>query len=282
MPLLLAYKCLKFIFRYLIPAPIRYPLARSIARNIIRLNHRRRDVIVRNLTPLVGPPTAEQLAPELLGNFLMTAVDFFCTRPQLSRDVVIEGWSRVEEAYRDRKRVIIVTAHFGNWEIGIPYLIERGYPVASIYAATYSNDATVRWIMSHRNPRAEWIPSLPGAAESCIAAIEAGRILCIAADIPYGENGRRVSIAGHSTHLPMGPWAIALRSEAVVLPAFVLRRAPGRYRAVIHEPIRAEAGSLKQQLRQMQDAYRRHLEYYLKNYPEQWGNLQPFWDPTGN
>ena len=70
--LLKSYKVLKFIIRYFVPAPLRYPIARSTARWVCRLNARRRSVIVANLTPLVGPAKAAELAPVLLGNFLMT------------------------------------------------------------------------------------------------------------------------------------------------------------------------------------------------------------------
>ena len=43
------------------------------------------------------------------------------------------------------------------------------------------------------------------------------RILCIAADIPFGEQGRRVTIAGHTARLPFGPWSIALRANALLI-----------------------------------------------------------------
>jgi lauroyl/myristoyl acyltransferase len=278
--ILLSYRCCKFIFRYVVPAPLRYPLARAIAWAICTFNARRRNVLIGNLTPLVGAEKAARLAPVLLGNFSMTAVDFFCTRtPAARRRVTLEGWSRVETAYHKSRRVMIVTAHLGNWEIGISEIIEKGYPVAGLYA-TYTDDAIVQWIASHRNPHAEWIPTAPGAADACVTALQNGRILCLAADIPFGEQGRRVMIAGRPVRLPMGPWAIALRANAVVIPAFVLRQEPGRYRGILHEPIKPTTESLRTQMVKMQDVYRRHLEHYLKTYPEQWGNLQPFWEKS--
>jgi lauroyl/myristoyl acyltransferase len=272
------YKFLKFTFRYLIPRSWRYPLARWIAQGVILLNAGRRRVLMENLTPLVGPERARQVAPVLLGNFLMTAVDFFCTRPPDQPDLRIEYWSRVVSAYESTRRVIIMTAHVGNWEVGISQLVERGYSVAGVYA-TYTHDEIVRWITSHRNPLVQWIPTTPGAAHICVAALEQGRLLCMAGDIPFGEQGRRVTIAGHQARLPVGPWAIALRAKAIVLPAFVLRSGPGQYRALVHEPIMPSSeGSLKQQIVRMQDIYRAHLEHYLLTFPEQWGNLQRFWE----
>ena len=135
---------------------------------------------------------------------------------------------------------MIVTAHIGNWETGIWEVVEKGYPVAGLYA-TYTEDAIVQWITSHRNTQVEWIPTATGAADSCVTALENGRILCLAGDIPFEQNRGAASrsLAAHA-RLPIGPWTIALRANATVFPAFVLRTSPGRYRAPIHDPIKPD------------------------------------------
>src|SRR5438046_1048478 len=99
--LLFSYRCIKFVYRYLLPASFRYPLARGIARGICLFNASRRRVIVGNLTPLVGPDRARRMAPVLMGNFIMTAVDFFCARPERPRELAFGNWSRVEAAYQN-------------------------------------------------------------------------------------------------------------------------------------------------------------------------------------
>lgn len=275
--MLTLYKFLKCFFRYVLPRPWRYPAARWTARVICRFNAARRGVIVGNLTPLVGPERARALAPELLGNFLMTAVDFFCADKDLPQRVQCPEWNLLPQVCRETKRVMLVTAHIGHWEIGIPWIVGKGYPMAGVYAI-YREDAVVEWIMSHRKAQVEWIPATPGAAEHCIGALRKGRLLGMVADLPYGERGRRVLIAGRPVRLPMGPWAIAARARATVIPTFILRQSPGVYQATFHEPIRPMEGSLRQQIEQMQDIYRAYLEYYLKSYPAQWGVLEPFWD----
>ncbi len=275
--MLTLYKCLKFVFRHLIPEESRYPLARWIARMVCWFNGSRRRVIEANLTPVVGRDPAKALAPRLLGNFSMTTVDFFCPRRDLTREIQEENPSVVERTYRRFKKVIVVSAHLGNWELGMAYMIRKGFLMAGVYAP-YREDDVVRWIMSHRNPEVEWIPAAHGAAEACLNALERGRLLGMVADIPFGEKGRRVKICGTWTHLPLGPWAIAARARAAVVPAFVLRARPGRYRIIFHDPILPREGSFRRQMEEMQETYRAHLESYLKTYPEQWGCLQPCWE----
>ncbi|HVO33826.1 MAG TPA: lysophospholipid acyltransferase family protein [Elusimicrobiota bacterium] len=271
------YKVLKFLFRHVVPGWLRYLLARLIARGIILFNRRRRETIVANLIPLVGVASARRMAPELLGNFLMTAVDFFCPRTNVARETRLENWNYLERAYRKDKRVIAVTAHIGHWELGISCLVEKGYDVAGVYAP-YREDEVVRWILKHRSADVEWIPATRGAAMACIQAIERGKVVGMVADLPYGELGRRVTMAGTPARLPLGPWAIAVRARAVVIPAFMIREFPGRYRLEMQEPIYPGEGSFRKQLEGMQDVYKSQLEFYLKKYPQQWGILTPFWD----
>jgi len=248
-----------------------------MARGVCFLNRPRRQIIIQNLTPVVGADRAAFLAPRLLGNFSMTAVDFFCPRRNLAVGIKEENWSFVEKAHRKSKKVMLVTAHIGNWELGISYLVEKGYAVSGVYAP-YREDEVVRWIMAHRKPEVEWIPSTRGAMDACIAALEAGRLLGMVADIRFGEKGHRVQMCGARAHLPLGPWAIASRARATVIPAFILREWPGQYRVVFHDPILPREGSFRRQMEDMQEIYRQHLESALQKYPEQWGVLQPFWD----
>jgi lauroyl/myristoyl acyltransferase len=229
------------------------------------------------LTPVVGAEQAAALAPVLLGHFSMTAVDFFCSRRNLAVKMKEENWPAVDKAYRKSHKLIFVTAHIGHWELGISFLVEKGFSVACVYAP-YREDEVVRWIMSHRNPEVEWIPSARGAAAACVSALESGRVLGMAADIPFGEKGHRVGLCGTTAHLPLGPWAIASRARATVIPSFIIRETPGRYRIIFHDPIPPREGSLRKQMEESQEIYRAHLEHYLRTVPEQWGVLQPFWD----
>lgn len=270
------YQFAKFICRYLLPEKLRYPVARLVARWTCRLNRPRRSIIVDNLTPLVGAEEAKRLAPELLGNFLMTAVDFFCAPKNLSPSLVFENEAFLPEVYKQTQRVMMVTAHMGYWELGMSYLVQKGYAVSGVYAP-YREDAVVEWIMSHRNAEVEWIPTTPGAAEACIQALKRGRVLGMVGDVPFGEEGRLVAIAGHTARLPIGPWVIAARAQAAVIPSFILRQAPGQYRGIFHTPIQPLKGSLRQQIESTQNQFRNHLEFYLQKYPTQWGVLQPFW-----
>ncbi len=275
--MLYLYKLIKFVFRHFIPEPLRYPLARGVATLVYYLNPKRRHILIQNLIPIVGLDKAPRVAPKLMGSFSSTAVDFFCPRRHLARGIREENWSVVDRAYRKSRKVIVVTAHLGNWELGMSYLISKGFSMAGVYAP-YREDEVVSWIMQHRNPDVEWIPAARGAVQACIHALERGRLLAMVADVPFGEKGHRVRMHSSWTHLPLGPWAIASRARATVVPGFVIRERPGHYKIIFHDAIFPREGSFRKQMEETQEIFRKLLEQYLQKYPEQWGVLQPFWD----
>src|SRR5262249_22318148 len=153
-----------------LPEKIRYPLARFFAHIVCLLSTRRRHILQANLTPIVGAQSAKSFAPRMLGNFSMTAVEFFCPRRDPMRGTKEENYSASEKAYRRHKKVMVVTAHIGNWELGMTYLIHKGFSMAGVYAP-YREDEVVHWIMNHRNPEVEWIAAARGAAEACLNAL---------------------------------------------------------------------------------------------------------------
>jgi KDO2-lipid IV(A) lauroyltransferase len=271
------FKTLKFLFRHIIPPFLRYPLARFAGRITVKLNPRRRGIIVGNLTPLLGEAEARDRAGELLGNFMMAAVDFFCQSKRFVDSIPMDKEFLLKVYENSGHRLMMVTAHLGHWELGIPSMIAHGFTLAGVYAP-YREDAVVEWIMEHRHPEVEWISAASGAAEACVQAIDEGKILGMVGDIPFGEKGRRVKIAGRAARLPIGPWAIAARSRATVVPVFIIREAPGRYRCIFETPLPPIKGSLLLQITRLLTAYRDHLERYLRSYPTQWGVLSPFWE----
>ncbi len=277
--MLFLYQSLQFIFKYAIPSAARYKTARILARLVYGLNFSRRQVLVRNLEPLVGPTRAKVVAPQLLANFAMTSVDFFCPRGELLRNLQVDHAEIVDTTLKRFKKVILVTAHIGNWELGMNYLFNKGYPMTGLYAL-YREDSVVRWILGQREKSVQWIPASRGAAQDCLQALENGRLLALAADIPFGEKGRLVPLAKGWTRMPLGPWFVAARAQAAVIPGFILRQRPGFYRLTFYDPILPASGLLRREVLRMQDHFRVQFERALLINPEQWGVLHPYWERT--
>ncbi len=248
-----------------------------LAKVVLWFRPEQKSFLIGNLTPLLGP-RAPEVAPRVLGHVFTNTYDFLFRSRALQAALNVEGFEHVEAAYRSSGRVMLVTAHFGHWELGLPRLVANGYAVAGLYAP-FENSFWARWIHTRRDPRIEWIRAVPGAARQAEQALEARKVLGIVADLPFGESGETVSIAGHRARLAMGPWLLAARTQAIVIPGFILREPSGNYRIIYHPPLCKEGKDARAQAQSYLSQYADLLSSYLLRTPEQWGVLQPFWAP---
>jgi KDO2-lipid IV(A) lauroyltransferase len=116
-----------------------------------------------------------------------------------------------------------------------------------------------------------------------LRALESNAIVAMQGDRDFNNTGVPVSFFGKEAYFPRGPMRMAMATGAKVLPAFILRRPDGRYRAVIEEPLEIDRGggdrdaALKRNL----ERYVAILERYVRANPEQWYCFYPFWnDPS--
>jgi len=104
----------------------------------------------------------------------------------------------------------------------------------------------------------------------CINALERGRSWGWRRIFHLGKRAP-VKMFGTSAHLPLGPWGIAARAGAAVLPGFVLRVRPRRYRIFFMIRFCRSKGQLRHQMETMQRALSEAIwSHTSKAYPEQW------------
>ena len=127
------------------------------------------------------------------------------------------------------------------------------------------------------------IDNSPVPTLAVLRALESNAIVAMQGDRDFNNTGVPVSFFGKEAYFPRGPMRMAMATGAKVLPAFILRRPDGRYRAVIEEPLEIDRGggdrdaALKRNL----ERYVAILERYVRANPEQWYCFYPFWnDPS--
>ena len=117
----------------------RLNLARAAARLYFRLGTRRRTIAIENLRrafPELAPPEAIAIARRCAENFGSVFFDFLAasrlSREELSAAVEIEGKDHYLGAVARGRGVFLLSAHFGNWEIGALAAGLLASPIASV------------------------------------------------------------------------------------------------------------------------------------------------------
>lgn len=195
--------------------------------------------------------------------------------PTRDRTTVVHGLDRVLEIIDSGRGVIIFTAHCGNWEwlsfatgtFGRPVTAlqrERDQPEMNRYITELRARAGVRTIDR----------GSASSARDMIAAVRRGGILAFVIDQNIRTESVKVPFFGRPALTPIGPARFAVRSEAIVVPAFALRHRDGRHELRFLEPIQCrksdDPAALTARVTEM-------IEAHIREAPEQWVWMHDRW-----
>jgi len=244
----------------------------------------------RNLAVILGAPEdsepVRRAALDMVASHFHAWVDFlhFATRPPEDAARLIEGvigYSRIVEARLAGRGVLLLTAHLGNWEVGGLMLARVKQPIHVVLVPDiFPGVERERRRLHERFGVAEirvdrsFVPTL-----AILRALGQNGIVAMQGDRDFDNTGVAVPFFGREAFFPRGPLRVAMASGAAVLPAFIVRLADGRYRAIVEEPLRVDVeGDRDETLRANLLRYVALLERYVRAYPEQWYCFYPFWD----
>ena len=204
-------------------------------------------------------------------------------RDELLERVEIEGLEYVAAAERESATggVVMVTAHYGNWELACAKVSALGIPISVVYRALRQPllDQLLRGIRGAGQPSGgtstvvEQIP-MGRAGIRFVRALEAGRkVLVLLDQDARREEGVFVSFFGRPACTRGGPLALASLRGVPVLPAFIRRSPDGRtHRLQIQPALQLEPGSSDDEevLRRNVQRVTAVIEKEIRESPGQW------------
>jgi KDO2-lipid IV(A) lauroyltransferase len=181
------------------------------------------------------------------------------------------GFEAVQEAVAEGRGAILVTGHFGNWEIGGASLAARGIPMDAI-AQRQRNPLFDAEVNRHRRRLDMTIVYRGGAIKKMLSALEAGRLVGIVGDQNLRKGGVFVDFFGRKAATAPGFAILALRSGAPVFSGCALREPgyPQRYRCTVEKLEPTLTGSMEEDLKRLTQAHTTWLEGKVRETPEQY------------
>ncbi|NQU09577.1 lysophospholipid acyltransferase family protein, partial [bacterium] len=216
----------EFIARIL-PRPLGYGLARRLADGYLLLDRRGRHCVMSNLRRIhrhggveLSPRALRALARENFLNFAKYLVDFFhflqLNQTQLHQLVDFTGAREILAAARSAGQgVIVISAHLGNWELGVAALAMEGEPIHAV-ALEHPNPRLNELYWTQRRKRGIRVIPLGRAARECIRALRANEIVATVADRDFTPARDTVEFFGAPARLPTGPAKLALATGAPI------------------------------------------------------------------
>jgi Kdo2-lipid IVA lauroyltransferase/acyltransferase len=226
---------------------------------------------------------------EVFRNFAMYLVDFFrfsrFTPATVKQWVRIEGLERMQQALREGKGAIGVTAHLGNHELAGAVVSLMGLPVAAA-VLTHQNARVDRLFTGQR--KQVGVTDIPiqkigrkAFLEECLKVLRRNEVLGLVADRDFFGRGAEVELFGKKMKAPTGGASFNLRTGAPVFPTFLFRESNGFYRLVVEAPLRCPKGmSRDRTIQAMTQNGMDVMARYIRRYPTQWYMFhQEFWNP---
>ena len=188
----------------------------------------------------------------------------------------------LDNALEKGKGVIIVTAHFGNWELMPAALRIKGYSGAVIGRRIYF-DRYDRFLNRLRAVHDVSVIYRDESPRKALKVLKANGVLGIVADQDVNSvDGVFVNFFGQKAYTPVGPVALALASGAPLVPAFMLRD-DGLHRLIFEKPIDlSDTGDKEKDMTGNTQRWSDVVESYIRRYPEQWVWMHRRWKTKEN
>lgn len=271
----------------LLPPRLRYGVARVGGTLGYQVLGRMRRQAIENYAGVLHQPESSaevrRVAREAVVGYTKLLADFALlpslTPERVGRMVTWEGIDRIHRAREQGKGVIVVTPHFGNWDIAAAATTAQGLPLTAVTEEYGTSDLNRRVIEARKRIGMNVVPLTVTAGKAVINALRRNELVALVCDLPP-HDGRtvRVRICGQDAVVPAGPALLALRTGAPVLP-FMCRRLPDdRYRVEVLPEVKFHpSGNRDRDVEHLAQAIMDSFEPTLKATPEQWYLFSPMW-----
>ena len=187
--------------------------------------------------------------------------------------VSIQGLEHIEAIRNSKRGAILLTAHYGNWELGGSFLASMGLPINAVVRPVAS-PALERVFHYFREQRGIKVIPLAHAGVGIIKALKRGEAVALVGDRDFTGNGRPHRFFGHETPLPRGAAWFAHRTGVPVYLGFATRAPDDTFLFRLHPPIDP---ALVQTEDEIQEKIVAIMEETIARDPCQWFIFDPFW-----
>ncbi|MEA3280295.1 MAG: lysophospholipid acyltransferase family protein, partial [Thermodesulfobacteriota bacterium] len=282
-----AYRVIKILFNLigLIPRKLAFTLGNLFGKILFLANKKHRNIAIENLTRSFGreksPYEIKSLVRrvfENLGRILFeTAWSFRLKGKDFDKYFHIKGLPHYKAALKQHKGILFLTAHIGNWEL-LPIIGTMiDCPVNIVYRPLDFLPLNDIFIKIRTRFGAKLIPTAH-SMRKILNCLKLGQSVVVLMDqnVDWYE-GVFVDFFGHRACTNKGLALLALKTEAPVVPVFLVREGPG-FRVEFGPQIPlVKTGNKIKDVEANTLRYNRVIESVIRQYPDQWFWVHQRW-----
>jgi len=269
----------------LLPRRVALGLGSALAQIIFMLSKTERQRVFENLRSRLDvnePKQIKKIARGCFQHFGKSLVEVMrfpkLTLKKINQFVTFSGREHLDAALEKGKGVIILTAHFGNWELLGASLTLNGYPL-NVIARPVRKEPLEEILRAYREAVGMRVIYNRGTSvKQTLRCLKNNEMLGILPDVDTEVGGVFVDFLGRLAYTPYGPVALALKTRASLLPTLIIRQPDDTHRVVIEKPLALQLTGRKDvDVTVNTQLFTKVIESYIRKYPTQWIWMHARW-----
>jgi len=188
----------------------------------------------------------------------------------------------VDKALESEKKVIFISAHFGNFEI-LGYAI-NAYITPIVHVVRESNFKEIdKFINDARAKTGAQIIYKDGAIKKLVRAIKQNKVVSLVIDqnMNYVE-GTAIQFFGHEAYQTSGAAFLSRKFDTIVIPVAIFNQdEDDKYQIKFYQPIKkVETENQKEDIKKLTQLQANAMETIIKEDPKQWFWCHKRWKST--
>lgn len=251
----------------------------------IVLSKKRKNIATKNISETLNlsEQAAREIAQKSVSRFGKMFTDML-RYPQLSPNTInqilrIHGAKNIDDALALGNGVVMVTGHYGNWELLGTGLAFYGYPMVAVSRKQQQNSGFERFLSEYRTMAGGKILYTTGVRD-IVRVLGENQIPLILFDHDVQQNGVWVDFLGRKTSTPPGAAVLARIKNSPIIPAFITEDPDGTYDLYIYPPLRVDRNQDKRTcIQETMQSLSKILEKQIRQYPHEWFWIHDRWRP---
>jgi KDO2-lipid IV(A) lauroyltransferase len=213
---------------------------------------------------------AKKVFENLGKNFVeVVAIPKF-NRGNISKYISCKNIGILRRFVQENKGVIILSAHFGNWELLAHYISLQGLPL-NVIARRARMGGLEAFLSRIRKKNNVNVIYRDASAKEIVDLLRNKKFVGIMPDQDMDSvSGGFVDFFGKKAWTPIGPAVLNLLTGASIVPCFLVRKVFG-HDLLIENPVELiKTGDRKKDILENTQRYTKAIEDYIRKFPEHW------------
>ncbi len=281
------YNAPEILFRLigLVPRKSAIGIAGLLGKALFRVDRKHRKIVIDNLIYAFGHQKSTHeiqcLAKQVFINLLQVVFEIGWSLKQDERQLVkhfkIDGYRHIKKAYEKGKGVLVLTAHFGNWELLTVIGAMIKFPL-SIVVRPLDFKPLDHFFFNLRTRFGGKIIPKKRSFRKILESLNRGEMVALLMDqnVDWYE-GVFVKFMGRRACTNHGLALLALKTGAPVVPVFMVREKTGLKGKFGQEIPFIKTGDSRKDIEVNTRQYNKAIEDMIYQYPEQWFWVHQRW-----